>query len=375
MKNLKILLAILTTTLILTLTFASCGGGGGGGGGGTPADNSSGTDTNPKNPSGNDVQPGTFISTDGTNTYELEIKASGARAAIKDGDSYTLTVTGSNSSKIGTSTGTVKSADKGKLKLLDKNNIEIDVVINGNRITSLGEFYLDDGKTKITPKKISTAYSSINSRFTGRLTNFSDSAYIYCEDGNDKEHKIGSVSSGGSFTLDFKDFPIIFDYLEDGEKSAKDVLNSIEDDVKITGKLDITGNAQVISAMPYVTHDLSFGGGVSSSMNDMLMVGKPIDYSSYSSGNITTFDFYMSLFMYADGPLTVKGNLNVTVTQKSSKDTSKYTGIYDYSLKPGWNIVYIYVKNNIDGKDGIITIKSTKFSGTDWCLQMGDFGL
>jgi len=355
MKNKIKTIGVIALAVIIGFSMAACGGEG------TPADNSS-------------VQPGTFISTDGTNTYELEISASGARAAIKGGESYTLKVTGSQN---GTSTGTVKSADKGKLKLLDKNNIEIDVVINGDRITSLGEFYVNEGTIKITPKKISTAYSSINSKFTGRLTNFSDSAYIYCEDGDDKEHKIGSVSSGGSFNLDFKDFPIIFDDLIDGEESAKEILNSSMDDytVTVTGKLDITGNAKVISAAPYVNHGLNISSVASSSIPDRLIFGKPIDYSSYSSGNITTVDSYTSLFMYADGPLTVKGTLNVKLTKKSTGDTSNTTGNFNYSLKPGWNIVYMNMKINIDGKNSTITIQSTKFPGTDWCLYMGNLGL
>jgi len=112
MKNKKILLAILTTALIITLTFASCGGGGGGGSGPSPSP-APVTPATPTNPTSK-----IFESSDKDgNIYILEVTASASKASVsrattytpKDGDTFTFTII-TSSGKTWTDSGTVKTS-------------------------------------------------------------------------------------------------------------------------------------------------------------------------------------------------------------------------------------------------------------------------
>jgi len=121
MKNLKILLAILTTALILTLTFASCGGGGGSGNGDKP--------TPPAPP----VPTSTVYESTDTydNVYILEITNSASRSVRaaydpKEGDSYILTII-FKAGDIKTSKGTVEDIKNG-VKLKPNNSEETFIV-------------------------------------------------------------------------------------------------------------------------------------------------------------------------------------------------------------------------------------------------------
>ena len=143
MKNFVKLIGIIALVAVTGFSMIACGGGGGGG---SPSVKKETRD------------PITYIGTADGDTYTLEIKDSGARAALtpESGDKYTLT----KGSK--TSTGDVESFTGGKLKLVPSNAEEpFEVTVSSEGITDIsGTITWDEGEPEKAPEKITPSGNS-----------------------------------------------------------------------------------------------------------------------------------------------------------------------------------------------------------------------
>jgi hypothetical protein len=90
--------------------------------------------------------------------------------------------------------------------------------------------------------------------------------------------------------------------------------------------------------------------------------GKQVGRFKYTDGGN-----WEAFFSYADRDVTVKGSSTSTNTEEGW--TNDLT--YDVSLTKGWNVIYIYNKNNASKKSSTLEATSTKPAGLKWVFDPG----
>jgi len=328
MKNTIKLLGIIVITAVIGFSFASCKG----------ADAADPTEAK-------------YVSTDGTNTYELVISAPRAAYSPKNGDTYDLTINPENK----TSSGKVATVSGGSFTLTPVVNgtdgTQFIITVSGTGITDItGNIILTDG-TPVTPPAAGTLKPGTggdNNNNGGSIsgsTIVSGATVIY-------DSGIKDLAEAKRIT-DFSDG--LNEYL-DGESS-----------VTISGgKVTIKLGIPKAEFLPWWIDWLL--DGLSLNPSNAKVVGL-IDFYP------TDFNYYLyylacvkdenneAALIYADKDVKITG------TQTEYDDYNvKWTKIWNVSLKKGWNYLIWSVNRTTNTATATYTSSTTMPKGFNWTV-------
>jgi hypothetical protein len=329
------------------ILFASCPTGGGGGDAYTP----------PVTPANVAPESTRYTSENASTIYSLAITAKAAVKAVGVGDTYVLIITDKSTGSMKISSGTVTSVTGGfTLKPL-KGSATITVVISGGNMTGISTSgpitFEDDTQGAISAANLEkgsdaptvtdkAVYLFDESSYAYALYSGSGTLKLMYASGSDigiTDTKTGEITSGKlSFT--FPDTPSDIHFLNVTRLTADPAASNGDDYTEtITGK---SGGFTVSDPDARIAY---YGSRfIPSGDSDPWYYS--LEFSSRKRTKTGATDGGTSgdiMHIYADRAVTVKGTRTYTWVRTYTagwQQTDINTETYDFTLLPGWNIIY-----------------------------------
>jgi len=297
-----------------------------------------------------------YVSTDGTNTYELVISAPRAAYSPKDGDTYVLTITVTNTGvSVGTSTGTVATVRGNTFTLQPARGgaAPFQVTISGGNLTDITEsITLDSGISQPAPGPVTPTNSGNNSggNTSGSSTIVSGATVKYSSD-----YITNTNMTDAKSRTDFSYIPFFGDWLDQREP-LNEVINEPTSvtisDSKVTIKLGIPKD-DFLARFNWWKDWLS-DRIIVSDWNARVMYDDDFVFTTSDEKYLLICakdEKNIAFLCYADRDVTFKG-------------TSEYRWKVDCTFKKGWN----YLINSEVG-NGTTTSSLSQPSGYYWVVD------